>query len=297
MATAEPTVSAIVCTFDRPGMIGDCIGSLQRALLASDQIVVVEAGDSAVAAALDARDGGPAAVHLRSDRPGKSRQLNLGVRAAAGDLLLFTDDDVRVDARWRSAMIAAFDDPAVAVACGRVDGLHFGVEPPTPAGPGQQPETAYEAPFETWTYAHGALMAIRAEALADVGGFDERLGPGAAAHGEEHDILLRLRERGWKVTIVPAAPARHLEWRDEEARGRNAIVYERGAGAFVGAALRRAPRTGWPVLTARLRYQVWLVGENPRLGLRGLLAFTGGLLFGLRLRPRTWLSPSDRATP
>lgn len=288
-------MTAVVCTYDRPAMMAGCIASLDRALLPSDQLVVVEAGDSATAAALAARRDVAPAVHLRAERPGKSRQLNSGVAAAEGQILLFTDDDVRVQPSCRAAMTAPFADPSVGAVCGRVAGLHYG--PARPAGVGE--DDAFEAPFETWTYAHGALMAVRADALHDAGGFDERLGPGTRAYGEEHDLLLRVRERGWKVMVAPAAAAEHLDWRDREARGRNQIVYERGAGAFVGAALRRSPRRGVPVLAARLRYQLWLVGEHPRLGLRGLQAFVGGLLYGARLRQRRWLdgAPGNGSCP
>ena len=42
----------------------------------------------------------------------------------------------------------------------------------------------------------GANMAFRAEALARVGRFDERLGPGACGHEEETEISSRLRRAG-----------------------------------------------------------------------------------------------------
>jgi GT2 family glycosyltransferase len=224
---------------------------------------------------------------LRARRPGKSRQLNAGIARAAGRLLLLTDDDVRLDPAWRDAMVACFADPEVGMVCGRVDGLHYG--PATPAG-GAEGEP-FDAPFETWTYAHGALMAVRATAAWHAGGFDERLGPGAPAHGEEHDLLLRLRRRGWTVRIVPAAPAQHVEWRDAAARRRNALVYERGAGAFVGAALRRSGHDGLAVLSRRLAHQGWLLTVDWKLGIRALPAFAGGLAYGLRLRERPWLRP------
>jgi GT2 family glycosyltransferase len=287
------TVSAIVCTFDRPDMMEGCLTSLAAALDPGDEIVVVEAGDSSVATALEAARFAQRVVHVRA-RPGKSHQLNLGVGCASGRFLLLTDDDVRISPGWRDSMVECFSDPAVGMVCGRVDGLHYGPERP----PGAAEEGPFEAPFESWTYAHGALMGLRAHAAWHVGGHDERLGPGAPAHGEEHDLLLRMRERGWKVMIVPDAPARHLEWRDEAASNRNAVVYERGGGAFVGAALRRSAGTGRRVLGRRFRYQLWLFTVNWKFALKALVAFAGGLLYGVRLSEREWLIPGgDEEVP
>jgi GT2 family glycosyltransferase len=133
-------------------------------------------------------------------------------------------------------------------------------------------------------------MALRRRAVLDVGGFDERLGPGAPAHGEEHDMVLRLREREWRVVFVNAPPVQHLEWRRDEEQRCNALVYERGGGAFVGAALRRSPRSGGQLLKQRLLYQWMLINADRRFGLRGLVAFAGGLLYGVRLKERDWIS-------
>jgi cellulose synthase/poly-beta-1,6-N-acetylglucosamine synthase-like glycosyltransferase len=246
---------------------------------------VVESGQSGAADAIDALRGSPVQTrHIHVDRPGKCHQLNLGVRAAQGAVLLLTDDDVRVEPSWADEMAACFADPRVGIACGRVRGLTmapgFDGPPAVPAG---------EAPLETWTFAHGAAMAVRTTAAWHAGGFDERLGPGAPAVGEDHDFLLRVRERGWRVVVAPAPPVQHLDWRDEEQEHRNALGYERGGGALIGASLRRAPVDGLRLLRRRLDYQRMILQADRQFGRRGLAAFAGGLLYGIRLRPHDWL--------
>ena len=52
----------------------------------------------------------------------------------------------------------------------------------------------------------GALLAIRREAFADVGGFD----PAFRLYFEEIDLALRMRKRGWRVVHDPSAVCRHL---------------------------------------------------------------------------------------
>jgi glycosyltransferase involved in cell wall biosynthesis len=283
----RPSASAIVCTRGRAALLPDCLRSLAGALTEGDELIVVESGSSGAGDAITALGTvAPRTVHLHVDRPGKCHQLNLGIRAAKSDLLLLTDDDVRVEPSWPDEMTACFDDPTVGIACGRVRGLTMAPGFDRPAA-----VAAGEAPFETWTFAHGAAMAVRTAAAWDAGGFDERLGPGAPAVGEDHDFLLRVRERGWRVMVAAAQPVQHLDWRTEDQERRNAVGYERGGGAVVGAALRRSLQTGWPLLKHRLAYQRMLLRADRRFGSRGLVAFTGGLLYGVRMPRANWLPP------
>jgi hypothetical protein len=66
-------------------------------------------------------------------------------------------------------------------------------------------------------------------------------------------------------------------------------VYSRGAGAFVGLALRRDLRSGLRLLRRRTRYQAGLWrragAEGPTFGPASSAAFAGGLVHGLRLKP------------
>lgn len=277
----RPPVAVVVATRDRPELLADCVRALVAALRPGDELVVAEAGDSGAAAALAMVDerSGPVAHLVPVPGGGKSRQLNAGIARATAPVLLFTDDDCRVPEGWPGALAAALDDPAVAVAFGPVAGLTH--VPGTAGAIGPPPG---EAPLATWTYAHGASFAALRGAVLAVGGFDERLGPGAPAHGEEHDLLLRLREAGWRAVIADAPPVAHVGWRDDAAESANALVYERGSGAFLGAALRRSPRRAWPLVKQRLGYQRQLRRESP-FGRRALRAFGGGLAYGVRQRP------------
>jgi GT2 family glycosyltransferase len=289
MTAARPaglTVSAIICTRGRAELLPDCLASVAVGLGAGDQLIVVESGPGQAADALDAVTTPAERVFIHVERPGKCHQLNLGIAQATGTALLLTDDDVRVDPDWPDAMAAPFADPGVGLACGRVQGLTNapGFDPPTAVKPGN-------APYETWTFAHGAAMAVRTAAARQAGGFDERLGPGAPAVGEDHDFLLRVRARGWRVVVADAPVAHHLEWRNAAEDRRNALAYERGYGAVVGAALRRSRSDGNRLFKSRLVYQWQILRGNRRFGARALVSFTGGLAYGLRLSERAWLEP------
>jgi len=285
--SARPPVSAIVCTRGRAALLDDCLKSLAIALQEGDELIVVESGAGGAAEALEGLGPvAPRTIHIHVERPGKSHQLNLGIGAAQADVILLTDDDVRVEPSWASEMALSLTDPKVGIACGRVRGLSMA---PGWDRPHEVPDG--EAPYETWTFAHGAAMAVRTVAAWHAGGFDERLGPGAPAVGEDHDFLLRVRQRGWRIVVASAAPVQHLDWRTEAENRRNAMGYERGAGAVVGAAIRRAPREGVRLLRHRVGYQRRLLDANRPFGLRALVAFAGGLAYGIRLPERDRLRP------
>jgi glycosyltransferase involved in cell wall biosynthesis len=283
---SRPPVTAIVCTMGREHLISGCLKSLAGTLADGDELIVVESGGNGAETALRSLEPMAARpVYLRVEPPGKCRQLNTGLRASGAEVVLLTDDDVRVERTWADQMAACFTDPAVGIACGRVIGLsHL---PGTDQAPEQPPG---DAPFETWRFAHGAAMAVRRRAAFDAGGFDERLGPGTKAAGEDHDFVLRVRRLGWRVVVAGAVPVQHLEWRTAEQEWDNALSYERGSGAVVGAALRRSPKEAWPILRRRLAYQRDVFVTNRRFGIAAAGAFSAGLLYGIQLAEHDWFA-------
>ena len=282
----RPPVSIVVATHARPEFFADCVKSIAADMDVGDELVVVECCNSEAAAALAGLS--VPSTHLRSPHTGKCAKLNAGIRAARGDVILVTDDDCRVPPGWVEAMIRPFTNPVVGVSFGPVLGLTAAPGsslPVIPPGP---------APSELWFYAHGASMAFRNAAIADVGGFDERLGPGTpAGSGEEHDLVLRFAARGWTCEIADAPPIDHLDWRDSDQSLRNLLAYQRGSGTYLGAGVRRDPGRLLKRLLLRSRYEsVWWQDRRARgwgFGPRMSLAFARGLLDGLRFRPRSFL--------
>lgn len=280
-------VTAVVCTRDRSALLARSLPAILASLTDGDELLVIESGGrhaDAVVDALGPTTAGPAVRVLRSEVAAKSHKLNLAIAAAGGEVVLLTDDDVDVPESWADDLVAAvLASDEVGVAFGPVLGLSgIGPAPRLPAG---------DAPLQTWAYAHGASMALRRSCALDVGGFDPRLGPGAPIRaGEDHDFVLRAWERGWRVVVADAEPVRHLDWRSGSEDLRNLLTYERGAGALVGAALRRRPFRWWKYAVLRLGHEAGLARsrtpDGRRFGTRGLRSFAGGVVYGLRLRPR-----------
>lgn len=283
----RPPVSVVLATHSRPEFLSDCVASIARAMNAHDELLVMECCNPDAARVLS--NLGVRATLVSGSHSGKCAKLNAGIRRAHGDVILVTDDDCRVPPDWVDAMVAPFANAVVGAAFGPSVGLSSapgGSAPVLSPGP---------APPELWNFAHGLSMAVRRNAAFDVGGFDERLGPGARVHGEEADIVLRLASRGWTCVISGGAPVQHLEWRNAEESLANLSVYQRGAGAYLGAGLRRDLRTTFKPFVLRIAHELgywrnWSThgsGFAPKM----TLAFAAGLADGVALAPRRFLSP------
>jgi glycosyltransferase involved in cell wall biosynthesis len=230
----------IVPTRDRPKMLEDCLRSLKNDLRDQDEVIVVDscsvgAGTAAVAEAAGARC-------IRAAIKGASVARNLGWRVATNDLVAFVDDDVRVSVGWADAMVTALEQLGVGFVTGRVG---------TPAG--QEDVVRKVAQLDAdlprridssdvGIIGHSANLGVHRAALALVGGFDERLGPGHPFIAEDYDLFDRLLLAGVIGRYEPGARASHEQWRG---RGERLVLdwhYGLGSGARLSK-LARLDRT------------------------------------------------------
>src|SRR5437762_2939644 len=75
----------------------------------------------------------------------------------------------------------------------------------SPNAEGRYLDVPRDAPFDVEQPAAAALL-VRRAAFAEIGGFDPAFRP---AWYEDVDLCARLREAGWRVRYVPAAPVAH----------------------------------------------------------------------------------------
>ena len=117
-APAAPRVSVVVCTRDRPQALERCLRSLQALQPAAHEVIVVDNAPTtdATRRLCDSLD----VTYLLEPVAGASRARNLGIKASAGDLIAFTDDDCVVDPAWLAGCPRAFSDPLVAAVAGYI---------------------------------------------------------------------------------------------------------------------------------------------------------------------------------
>jgi GT2 family glycosyltransferase len=243
-----PFVSVIVPTHDRPEQLQACLRSLLALHYPHYEVIIVDNAPSTHATAeliqQIARDV-PWVRYLREDRPGVSWGRNRGIKAAKGEILAFTDDDVVVDAHWLVELVKGFS-LADNVAC--VTGLILPLELETPAqfwiemaggyGKGftrrifdmkeNRPKIALY-PYHTGHFGTGASMALKASFLHSVGGFDPALGgSGPVRCGQDIAAFFQVIIRGYKLVYEPAALLYHLGHRDYA--GLRRLSYNYGVG-------------------------------------------------------------------
>lgn len=282
-----------VCTRDRPDLLAGCLSSIRASLPRTDdvEVLVVEQGDP-TAAEVTERVGIQASI-IHDPGKGAARARNIAARNARGELILFTDDDCEVPCSWIQDYVEVLEDPLLSGAWGPVAGLD--------RLPGADPAAvpAYrQRGAPPWLVGHGANMAIRTRPFLDLGGFDERLGPGTARHliGEDSDLIFRLLASGATIRTGVGAPVLHREWRSADETHVNLRRYERGTGAWVGKALREYPRQGARSLLARIRLQRdrFDSSDESRRYLITLMAdFWRGVALGIMMGPWSGATEND----
>lgn len=158
--------------------------------------------------------------YLHESRPGVSRSRNTALAHACGELVVFTDDDVALPRGWLMCYWHAYRKWGRRCFFGGSVFSRYEAEPPSAALQRIAPPSvagldlgARPRVLERGEGFIGANWAAPAAALAQVGGFDPRLGlnadPERVMVGEESDLMRRLREAGWQPRHLPEASVTH----------------------------------------------------------------------------------------
>ncbi|MDT1063259.1 glycosyltransferase family A protein [Paracoccus sp. CPCC 101403] len=198
------SATVIVVSRHRPRELERCLSALTRQTHPHLEVVLV-----ADPASLQTLPDLPL-KRVSCDVPNISVARNLGLALAAGEVVLFIDDDALAEPGWALALTRPFADPRVMAATGFTrgpDGLAWQVraERITPSGQSYEIEVSEAqflgpeegAPVSTV----GTNCAFRRSTLLEIGGFD----PAFAYHLDESDVNLRLAER-FPVRLTAVIP-------------------------------------------------------------------------------------------
>jgi glycosyltransferase involved in cell wall biosynthesis len=188
-------VSVVVPTYRRPALLQRCLDALLAQTLtpACFEIIVVDDGhDDATRDLVEALSGWLPQPRLRYLRPATGRgpavARNCGWRAAAAEVVAFTDDDTQPDADWlRQGLAALALHPDWVAAAGQV-------RVPRPEGGDDRP-TDHELMtrgLETAEFVTANAF-VRRAVLEAIDGFDERF---RRAWREDSDLQFRLQATG-----------------------------------------------------------------------------------------------------
>jgi GT2 family glycosyltransferase len=255
------SVSVVVPTFRRPEALRLTLGALTAVDYPKDElelIVVDDAAEAVTATVVEAFQGVVRITLLEQDQSGAATARNTGARAAAGDLLLFLDDDmivapehidqhVRTHSAYQSAMVGSwrwYTDSALATLNATPFGRYrvalerrFMDELDEPSLGGDCSAAAVLAAND---------LSLARTAFEELGGFDEAY-PHAGA--EDQDLSIRARAAGMQLVRNRAIRPQHEEdivtfakfaWREERG-GETVAVLARRYPEAIGRFGENAP--------------------------------------------------------
>lgn len=274
-ARALPTIDAVAIGRNEGARLLACLESLRGQVR---RIVYVDSGssDGSVEAAQHA---GASVIALDMTRPftaARARNAGLAVlESAAPDYVQFIDGDCVLRDGWTQAAVRLLhDNLRAAVVCGRRRERH-----PEASVYNALIDAEWDTPLgEVKACGGDALM--RYQAVAAVKGFREDL-----IAGEEPELCLRLRARGWTIWRIDA----EMTWHDAEVMrfGQWWKRTERAGHAFAeGAARFSTPQD--PHWTREVR-RIWIWGlAIPLVALLGSLLHPAVALLLLVYPAQAW---------
>lgn len=246
-----PQLSVVVTTCAQAESTAAAVESVLACDPPALEVVVVEnrPGGSPVPALLRARFGENERVrYVEEAHRGLSAARNAGLRAARGDAVAFTDDDVLVASDWVGWLARSFaGEPDAACVTGlilpgdlRTDAqvvmeqfagfgkgyrrrVHRITEPSSPI-----------FPFAAGEFGSGASTALRRDVGLAIGGFDTALGAGTVTRGgEDLDLFVRLLLAGHAIVYEPAAIISHRHPDNDEHLRTEVFSYGMGLAAML----------------------------------------------------------------
>lgn len=283
-------VSIIVPVYNAAPTLAACIDGLEREALSGDlacEIVMVDNNSTDGSPTLLERD--PRVRQYKSAKQGAYAARNVGVAAALGDVLVFTDPDCVAEPGWLEELLRPFEDPAVEIVLGgyarprRPRGLSLLV-----AYENEKDAYVLSSGDPTLYYGHTNNMAVRRGCFDAVGPFVER------RRGADTIFVQRTVARSTPSAVAYAGAARveHLEVDGLFVYTRKMAIYGHSRESYRAIA--------WPrPLTLSERWRMFRrVVDSQRLSLLSagylLLLLASGLAAWSFGQARARVLPEDR---
>jgi GT2 family glycosyltransferase len=220
--SSSPKVSVVVCAYNAADTIDECLTSLEHLTYPQFEVIVVNDGSRDDTGDIARRH--PSCRVIDVIHGGLSVARNVGLAAATGEIVAYTDADVRVDRDWLTYLIQPFLNSEVAGAGG------LSLAPPDSPWMAQCVARAPGGPTHvliddrTAEHVPGCNMAFRRDALLAIGGFN----PIYLRAGDDVDVCWQFQARGWKIGFIAAAVVWHHHRASVGAFWRQQVGYGEG---------------------------------------------------------------------
>lgn len=233
LAPARPgLVSVVVPVWNQLEHTRACLASVRRSTPAPYEIVVVDNGstDGTRAWLAAQRD---LVVVTNAENRGFAAACNQGIAASRGETVVLLNNDTVVPRFWVEGLRRALDTDSRVGAVGPRSNSVSGHQ----LVPGCDYDAAgFRAYADTWRRSRagrteevrrlvGFCLALRREALLEVGGLDEGYGTG---NFEDDDLCLRLRRAGWSLRVAHEVLVHHAGSATFRAAGSYSAAFAHG---------------------------------------------------------------------
>lgn len=220
--TQNPTISIIICTFNRAELLRRTLLSLRRLIdIEQAEVIVIDNHSrdltaEVVRACIKKLNTRVNIRYVCEPRQGLSIARNTGIQLASAPIIAFLDDDAIPYISWLSHIRNAFLRYPRAAAIGGAIIPEFAIQRPDwLISSLELPYTIvnlghHERMYPRNLYPFGANMAFRREVLHDLH-FPEDLGRKGSSllSGEEAWMFKQLRKRGFDLIYIPGMTVRH----------------------------------------------------------------------------------------
>ncbi|QEL17134.1 glycosyltransferase [Limnoglobus roseus] len=206
--------TVVINTYQRARSLRKTLLSLRRQTYRDFEVVIVN-GPSTDETEKVVAEFEPDVRLVRCPAVNLSLSRNLGIAAAAGDVVAFIDDDAEADPLWLEQLGAGYDSPRIGgvggmvydstgycfqyeyAVCDRKGNADLNVRPPL---------WDYLHPHgEKFVHMLGTNCSFRRDLLAEIGGFNEEF----EYYLDETEVCMRLIDRGYWIKPLPHAFVYH----------------------------------------------------------------------------------------
>jgi|DewCreStandDraft_4_1066084.scaffolds.fasta_scaffold00789_8 glycosyltransferase involved in cell wall biosynthesis len=269
--SAQLSVSIIICTRNRAESLRATLASLGQVNLPCGwqvELILVDNGstDNTSQILLQTPLSGIRNRYVFEPQKGLSIARNRGVKESSGDVLLFTDDDMRFPKGWIEYMCMPIMEGKADAVAGRIDipphlrrswmgSVHLGWL-------GVNADDLREPAVLELT---GGNFAVKRAVLGPNTCFDEALGAGGLGFGEEVLLSRQLQRQGFRICTASICVEHHFD--ELHLLRQNWLRDARQRGASAAYIDYHWEHTGnpsvWKLMLAALRYVAcWII--NPR---------------------------------
>jgi glycosyltransferase involved in cell wall biosynthesis len=220
MPSDEAKISVVVPAFNRADALRKCIASLLNQTLDARlyEIIIVDnsSSDDTESVVRDCiAQSGHNIRYIFEPRRGLHFARHAGAKAAASDILAYTDDDVICDPRWLEELVNVFEDKEVGCAGGKIL-IQWDQEPPSWIIPyenvlGHLDYGSKKRALRDGEFINGGNFCIKRRVLWDLGGFNpDQIGEVLVGDGEA-GLCTKIHKSGIKMLWVPDAVVWHRQ--------------------------------------------------------------------------------------